>query len=89
MVKLGKHCEHCGKPLNQSQYAQNGTLKSCPRCSTEDGKEHIFYRYPMAFGQSAKRASASIPDGVQSWCVLCRGDDFGPHRGALRCSEVD
>lgn len=82
-------CKHCGKPLNQSQYAQGGSLKSCPKCSTEDGEEHIFYSYPGAFGQSEKRASASIPDGAQSWCTLCRGDDYGPHYGGFRCSEVN
>lgn len=83
------HCKHCGKPLNQSQYAQDGALKSCPRCSTEDGEEHIFYSYPGAFGQSKKRASVNIPDGAQSWCALCRGDDYGPHYGGFRCSEVN
>lgn len=82
------YCKHCGKALNQSQYAQDGTLKSCPKCSTEDGAEHIFYFYPGAFGQSQKRISTKIPDGAQSWCALCRGDDFGPHQGAFRCSEV-
>lgn len=83
------HCRHCGEPLNQSQYAQGRTLKSCPKCSTEDGKEHIFYSYPVAFGKSEKRASASIPDGAQSWCTLCRGNDYGPRDGGCRCSEVN
>ena len=55
----------------------------------EDGEEHIFYSYPGAYGQSEKRASASIPDGAQSWCTLCRGDDYGPHYGGRRCSEVN
>ena len=81
-------CRHCGKPLNESQYAQEMTLKSCPKCSVEDGKEHIFYSYPQNFGTSMKRISTKIPDGAQSWCSLCRAEDFGPHFGGIRCSEV-
>lgn len=41
-----KERKHCGKPLNKSQYRQNKSYKSCPRCSIEDGKEHIYYIYP-------------------------------------------
>ncbi len=83
------YCKHCGKPLNSSQYAQSGDLKSCPKCSVEDGEEHIFYPYPRAFGQSEKRTSVSTPDGAQSWCALCRGEHYGPHCGGFRCHEVN
>lgn len=85
---MGKVCQFCGKPLNVSQYAQGGTLKSCPKCSAEDGEEHIFYPYPGSFGTSPKRVSASIPDGAQSWCARCRADWTGPHPDGKRCSEV-
>ena len=81
-------CKHCGRPLNESQYAQEMALKSCPKCSVEDGEEHIFYSYPQNFGKSVKRVSAKIPDGAQSLCSLCRVEDFGPHLGGRRCSEV-
>ena len=86
---MRKNCIHCGKPLNESQYACEETFKSCPKCSSEDGKEHIFYRYPVWFGKSQKRASASTPDGAQSWCTRCRGNCFGPHSDGKRCSEIN
>ena len=33
---MGQLCKICGKILNRSQYNKDGTLKSCPRCSTEN-----------------------------------------------------
>lgn len=86
---MGKICRHCGQPLHESQYADGETLKSCPKCSAEDGEEHIFYPYPGRFGQSEKRSSVSTPDGAQSWCTRCRGNWFGPHPDGKRCSEVN
>ena len=85
---MGENCKHCGKPLKKSQFTPDGRKKSCPKCSREDGEEHIFYPYPDDFGQSEKRTASGRPDGPQSWCSLCRSNDFGPHPGGKRCSEV-
>lgn len=79
-------CEHCGKPLRRSQYSSDDKLKSCPRCSTNDGKQHVFYDYPAGFGQSEARESEETPDGAQSHCVSCRGR--GQERQPRRCAEI-
>ncbi len=68
-----KCCTVCGKPLNQSQWDENKKYKSCPKCSTENGEEHVYYRYPESFGITEKRLSLNHPDGPQSYCVPCRG----------------
>jgi hypothetical protein len=71
-------CKHCGNPLNQSQYSADKKYKSCPRCSSNDGKEHIYYSYPSAFGTTPLRESTRYPDGPQSHCQICRGGVDGP-----------
>ncbi len=75
------NCVHCHNPLNSSQFRNNGTLKSCPNCSTNNGQEHVYYPYPNAFGTTPLRASDRHPEGPQSYCVACRGGqspDFEP-----------
>lgn len=85
---MGQLCKICGKILNRSQYNKDGTLKSCPRCSTENGEEHVYYSYPDDFGTTPKRASSNRPDGPQSHCESCRFEKDSYPRGIL-CSEVD
>lgn len=51
------NCINCGLPLHRSQYAMNRKYKSCPRCSVLNGREHVFFEYPLEFGQSVKRVS--------------------------------
>jgi hypothetical protein len=80
-------CKNCAKPLNVSQYNENRLFKSCPRCSTKNGEEHIFYKYPSFFGTTQHRESAKYPDGPQSHCHICRGGNDGPHPGYKKCSE--
>ena len=70
-------CKYCGKPLNQSQYNEDESYKSCPRCSKIDGEEHIYFPYPGCFGDTPKRSSDKHPDGPQSYCYVHRGN---PHR---------
>lgn len=82
------NCTHCGKFLDESQFTQDRQLKSCPRCSVNDGREHIFYSYPTYFGVSHARITVNTPDGAQSHCSNCRSGNFGPHGGAIRCSRV-
>lgn len=80
-------CTTCNRPLNRSQYSEDKKLKSCPRCSSKDGHEHIFYDYPDAFGQTDARVSEASPDGAQSYCASCRTND-DPLRSARRCSSI-
>ena len=40
---MGELCRVCGKSLNRSQYSKDGKFKSCPRCSIENGVEHVYY----------------------------------------------
>lgn len=80
-------CVVCSHPLNRSQYSEGKKLKSCPKCSSNDGREHVFYDYPDAFGQTDARISEATPDGAQSYCATCRTND-APIQGALRCSSV-
>lgn len=65
-------CRHCSEPLNRARKSHDLKLKSCPRCSTKNGAEHVFFESPVAFGISEKRASDETPDGVQSHCIACR-----------------
>ncbi len=81
-------CKHCKKALNHSQFRNERKLKSCPKCSKADGKEHIYYPFPSTFGTTPLRATPSIPDGAQSYCVSCRGNGTGPYAGYLRCSQI-
>lgn len=68
------NCTHCGLPLNQSQYRRNKTKKSCPNCSVINGKEHVYYDYDAAFGTTPLRSSNTSPEGAQSYCIACRGN---------------
>lgn len=66
------NCDYCNKPLGRSQYSADDTLKSCPRCSQQNGREHVFYATPEAFGITPKRSTSVHPEGIQSHCVACR-----------------
>ena len=47
---MSDNCRICGKSLNISQYSEDGKYKSCPSCSQNNGKEHVYYEYPEHFG---------------------------------------
>lgn len=83
-------CKVCGKPLNISQYAMNKRYKSCPRCSVINGEEHVFFEYPVGFGESDKRITSNHPDGAQSYCYTHRPN---PNRaipaGGILCSDLN
>ena len=72
MTRDPMNCERCGAPLNESQYNATETLKSCPKCSTIDGRQHVYYKNPEAFGTTDLRSTMSRPAGEQSWCTACR-----------------
>lgn len=84
---MSGNCQHCGKPLNESQYRNNKQYKSCPKCSRDNGKEHVYYEYPSSFGTTPLRASSSSPEGAQSYCVPCRGQNGIVSNGIL-CSKL-
>lgn len=67
-------CKFCNKPLNEAQYKRGKTLKSCPRCSVSNGDYHVYYAYPSTFGTTLKRSTRNSPEGAQSYCTACRGD---------------
>lgn len=82
------NCSACSNKLNASQWSADQQWKSCPRCSQANGKEHVFYAYPANFGETEARASASHPNGPQSYCVECRADHTPTFAGAKLCHQV-
>jgi len=83
------NCTHCNKPLNRSVYKTDATgaeFKSCPRCSTNNGAEHVFHPYPDAFGTTDRRTSGAHPEGPQSYCASCRGGN--PPAAGTPCSAL-
>jgi hypothetical protein len=79
-------CVHCEQPLHRVQRAKAQTLKSCPNCSTRNGKQHVYHDYPEDYGETKKRITSANPKGSQSWCSLCRSKK-GPWSGPL-CTKV-
>ena len=82
------NCQHCNKPLNVTQFNVNRTKKSCPLCSNNNGNTHVYYDYPKAFGTTEKRATSQNPDGPQSYCTPCRGNQDTSYQSYV-CCEVD
>ena len=83
------NCINCGLPLNKSQYAMDRRYKSCPKCSVLNGSEHVFFEYPLEFGQSSKRITFNNPDGPQSYCYEHREDITRPiTSGGIECSKL-
>lgn len=81
-------CQHCDKPLQISQYKQNDTWKSCPKCSQDNGHVHIFHQYPEMFGTTPHRSSPQHPEGAQSYCTCCRGDKVADLSRARKCDQI-
>lgn len=80
------NCRVCGKPLNESQWKEERSYKSCPKCSVENSKEHVYYEYPEHFGTTDARITATNPDGAQSYCAVCR-NRAKVHGTERLCSE--
>ena len=83
----GSRCAHCKRLLNRSVYSPDKAWKSCPRCSSIDGAEHVFYEYPDGYGTSDARISDDASDGAQSYCKTCRAGQE-PTTHSRRCSGV-
>ena len=80
------NCSHCGIDLSISVYRGGKTMKSCPRCSQANGQYHVFHPYPSHFGVTDKRSSSSSPEGAQSYCTNCRGDN--PPLTGIVCRDI-
>ena len=79
-------CINCKEELTKSVYNSERTLKSCPRCSQNNGKYHVFHPYPSDYGTTPLRSSSTNPDGPQSYCESCRGGNTP--RPGIECHEV-
>ncbi len=70
-------CKCCGANLNsgmihKKEPTTGQKFKSCPHCSAENGKEHVFHPYPAKYGSTSARITKKNPDGYQSYCMDCR-----------------
>ena len=82
-------CEHCNRALNRSQWTRDGTMKSCPRCSMNDGEWHIFLSLDE-FGRSKARVSPKAPTGIQASCWVHRDlKRAREEREGVLCFEVE
>lgn len=83
---MAGRCIVCHEPLEDAQWSNDKIYKSCPNCSTTNGKEHVYY--PLEeFGFTDARITSNNPDGIQSWCQPCRGRGESASVGKL-CSEL-
>lgn len=83
-------CKHCNKKLNESIIIEKNGIKykSCPRCSSQNGKYHIFKEYLSGFGITDKRITSNNLDGVQSYCNCHRGNKNKIcNENTLSCTE--
>lgn len=87
---MGTKCNHCGKPLKESIRIniEDRVYKSCPLCSQENGKYHVFYSFPKEFGTSTKRITANHPEGDQSYCTVCRGGKQIARTDGILCKDL-
>jgi hypothetical protein len=72
----------CTKPLNTGMLIKKdpktgAKYKTCGHCSSANGTEHVFHRYPLEFGNTPARITARNPDGFQSYCNSCRALEKG------------
>jgi hypothetical protein len=81
-------CQSCGDRLRTSKDSPRGLFKTCPNCSGLNGREHMFRKWPEAFGTTEKRIREEDPDGSQSWCEHCRFRRDGAADGLVPCSTV-
>lgn len=84
----GLKCKSCDALLRSSVYQDNETWKSCPNCSGNNKVEHVFRKFPDAFGTTEERASDTSPVGAQSFCTACRIKEKPTDPGRL-CSSFD
>ena len=81
-------CAHCDRPLHRAQWTDDEGWKSCPRCSQHHGREHVFRRFPDAFGTTPTRATLRRPNGPQSQCTECRGNQAPDLASGRLCSDL-
>lgn len=82
--KTAAPCDHCSEPLDANFSRDDGKWKTCPKCSTSEGNEHVLRRSPDAFGMT--KGTKGKPATVQTNCEACRTKQ--PHRDDGRtCSS--
>lgn len=83
-----KLCTVCNRPLHESQrLTYNGIkIKSCPKCSVINGKEHVYYEEHI-FGFTDKRITQDNPDGIQSYCEPCRAYKLNSFN-KIMCNQI-
>jgi hypothetical protein len=79
-------CQHCETTLTRSVYKKGRTLKSCPHCSTQDGRFHVFYEYPAGFKMAEPPPGVTLV-GPASYCSACRQGLQSV--GGRRCLEIE
>ena len=82
-----KKCDHCGKLLKTPTFSAARDWKSCPKCSTVDGHQHVYYEYPSAFGPTEAGAVIDKADVAQGYCVACRGGET-PTAASTGCASI-
>ena len=90
---MSNRCPCCSGKLNESitKIVGGNILKSCPLCSVTKG-EHVFFLRPDDFGVSDRRETERNPDGVQSYCEVCRhiqrGNPSINFNNGIPCSQL-
>ena len=81
-VSPSRPCITCADALGLVRRSADDGWRSCPNCSVEDGRQHIFRPYPGAFGEQTDEVS-----GREQYCRACREGTArtGPFR---RCSQL-
>ena len=83
-----KKCDHCGKLLRTSTYSAAKDWKSCPKCSTVDGHQHVFYEYPSAFGPTDPTGGGDTSESAKSYCHACRAGET-PRVASRACANAN
>lgn len=67
-------CVACAKDLQEVLMAPDGAWRSCPHCSSRDGRQHVYRPFPDAFDPAEAGPPAEAPDDDprHHWCRDCR-----------------
>jgi len=82
----GLKCKSCDAVLRSSVYQDDDKWKSCPNCSGNNKIEHVFRKFPEAFGTAEEQAAD--PATIQGFCTACRNKEKPTDPGRL-CSSFD
>lgn len=84
-------CSTCAVDVSEPVTRAEGTWRSCPQCSAQNGKQHVLRPYPAAFdaavgtGRESAAPGAVTPDPAASGSAAV-GSDTDPKAGwCLNC----